>query len=71
MSAIGATWRIGVALAVSVVLFILLSNTLINPVDVKTRTYVAEFTDASGLHPDGDVRIRGVTPPRGIATAIW
>lgn len=53
-------WRIGVALAVSVVLFILLSNTLVNPVDVGTRTYVAEYTDASGLHQDGDVRVRGV-----------
>jgi phospholipid/cholesterol/gamma-HCH transport system substrate-binding protein len=55
-----AMWRIGVAIAVSVVLFILLSNTLVNPVDVDTRTYVAEYTDASGLHPDGDVRVRGV-----------
>ncbi|NIH94493.1 phospholipid/cholesterol/gamma-HCH transport system substrate-binding protein [Mycolicibacterium fluoranthenivorans] len=55
-----AMWRIGVALAVSVVLFILLSNTLVNPVDVGTRTYVAEYTDASGLHQDGDVRVRGV-----------
>ncbi|MDF3339474.1 MlaD family protein [Mycolicibacterium septicum] len=53
-------WRIGVALAVSVLLFILLSNTLVNPVDVQTRTYVAEYTDASGLHQDGDVRVRGV-----------
>lgn len=55
-----AMWRIGVAIAVSVVLFILLSNTIVNPVDVDTRTYIAEYTDASGLHPDGDVRVRGV-----------
>lgn len=55
-----AMWRIGIALAVSIVLFILLSNTLVNPVDVDTRTYVAEYTDASGLHQDGDVRVRGV-----------
>ena len=27
---------------------------------INTRTYTAEFTDASGLHPDGDVRVRGV-----------
>ncbi|MGV0739773.1 MlaD family protein [Mycobacterium syngnathidarum] len=60
MKPAAATWRIGVALVVSVVLFILLSNTLVNPVDVDTRTYVAEYTDASGLHPDGDVRVRGV-----------
>ncbi len=49
-----------VALAVSVVLFILLSNTLVNPVAVGTRSYVANYTDASGLHQDGDVRVRGV-----------
>lgn len=55
-----AIWRLGVALAVSVLLFVLLSNTLLNPVDVDTRTYIAEYTDASGLHPDGDVRVRGV-----------
>jgi phospholipid/cholesterol/gamma-HCH transport system substrate-binding protein len=29
-------------------------------VAINTRTYTAEFTDASGLHPDGDVRVRGV-----------
>jgi phospholipid/cholesterol/gamma-HCH transport system substrate-binding protein len=55
-----AALRISITLAVSAVLFILLSNTLVNPVDVDTRTYLAEYTDASGLHPDGDVRVRGV-----------
>lgn len=55
-----ALWRIGLAVALSAVLFILLSNTLVNPVSVETRSYVAEFTDVSGLHPDGDVRVRGV-----------
>ncbi|MEH3136457.1 MAG: MlaD family protein [Mycolicibacterium neoaurum] len=60
MKPLAATWRIGVALAVSAVLFILLSNTLVNPVHIGTRTYIAEYTDASGLHPDGDVRVRGV-----------
>jgi phospholipid/cholesterol/gamma-HCH transport system substrate-binding protein len=60
MSPRAATWRIGVALAISVFLFILLSNTLTNPVAVDTRSYTAEYTDASGLHLDGDVRVRGV-----------
>lgn len=60
MKPLAATWRIAAALAVSVVLFILLSNTLVNPVHIGTRTYIAEYTDASGLHPDGDVRVRGV-----------
>lgn len=60
MKPLAATWRIGVALALAVVLFVLLANTLTNPVAVDTRTYTADFTDASGLHPDGDVRVRGV-----------
>ena len=60
MSPKAAAWRIGVTLVVSVFLFILLSNTLVNPVAVDTRHYVAEYTDASGLHQDGDVRVRGV-----------
>lgn len=60
MSSRSAAWRIGVTLAVSVVLFILVSNTLVNPVAVSTQTYTADYTDASGLHPDGDVRVRGV-----------
>ncbi|BBY71367.1 MULTISPECIES: MlaD family protein [Mycobacterium avium complex (MAC)] len=60
MKPLAATWRIGVALALAVVLFILLANTLTNPVAVDTRAYTADFTDASGLHPDGDVRVRGV-----------
>jgi len=53
-------WRLGFSIAFTVGLIILLSNTLTNPVAVNTRTYTAEFTDASGLHPDGDVRVRGV-----------
>ena len=60
MKTMAAAWRIALAIAVSVVMFILLSNTLTNPVTVQTHTYTAEFTDASGVHPDGDVRVRGV-----------
>lgn len=60
MKPLAAAWRLGLAIAVAVFLFILLANTLTNPVAVETRTYTAEFTDASGLHPDGDVRVRGV-----------
>lgn len=60
MKTFGSLWRVGVSIAVAVVLFILLSNTLTNPVAVSTRTYTAEYTDVSGLHPDGDVRVRGV-----------
>ena len=60
MKPLAALWRLGLSVAVAVVLFILLSNTLTNPVAINTRSYTAEFTDASGLHPDGDVRVRGV-----------
>jgi phospholipid/cholesterol/gamma-HCH transport system substrate-binding protein len=60
MKPLATLWRLGLSVAVAVVLFILLSNTLTNPVAINTRTYTAEFTDASGLHPDGDVRVRGV-----------
>ncbi len=60
MKPIAALWRVGLSIAIAVVLFVLLSNTLTNPVAIDTRTYTAEFTDASGLHPDGDVRVRGL-----------
>lgn len=60
MKPLAATWRLGLAIALAVVLFVLLANTLTNPVAVQTRTYTADFTDSSGLHPDGDVRVRGV-----------
>jgi phospholipid/cholesterol/gamma-HCH transport system substrate-binding protein len=60
MKITASLWRLGLAVAFTAALIILLSNTLTNPVAVNTRTYTAEFTDASGLHPDGDVRVRGV-----------
>lgn len=55
-----SSWRVGLSIAVAVALFVLLANTLTNPVDIDTRSYSAEFTDVSGLHPGGDVRVRGV-----------
>jgi phospholipid/cholesterol/gamma-HCH transport system substrate-binding protein len=55
-----ALWRLSLAVAISVVLFIVLGNSLTNPMAADTRTYTAEYTDASGVHPDGDVRVRGV-----------
>ena len=65
MKPLALLWRLGLSVAVAVVLFILLSNTLTNPVAINTRTYTAQFTDASGLHPDGDVRVRGVSCRKG------
>ncbi|KUH85966.1 MULTISPECIES: MlaD family protein [unclassified Mycobacterium] len=60
MKPIAALWRLGLAVGVTVVLFILLANVITNPVETDTRMYTAEFTDASGLHMDADVRVRGV-----------
>ncbi len=60
MKLFGLITRVVLAVAVAIVLAILLTNTLTNPVAVQTRSYTADFTDASGLHPDGDVRVRGV-----------
>jgi phospholipid/cholesterol/gamma-HCH transport system substrate-binding protein len=55
-----ALWRLAIAAVVAAVLFILLANVITNPVAVDTRSYTADFTDASGLHMDADVRVRGV-----------
>lgn len=60
MKPIAAAWRLGLSLVMAAALFIVLANTLTNPVAVDTRTYTAAFTDVSGLHRGGDVRVRGV-----------
>ncbi|WP_111512229.1 MlaD family protein [Mycobacterium kyogaense] len=60
MKPIALLWRLGVSAAVAIALYIAVTNVLTNPVTVETRSYTAVFTDASGLHPDGDVRVRGV-----------
>ncbi len=57
---LAALWRLAIAVALAVVLVILVANIITNPVATDTRTYIAEFTDASGLNPDADVRVRGV-----------
>nr|WP_155765561.1 MlaD family protein [Mycobacterium colombiense] len=60
MKPAAAAWRLGVTGVVAIVLLILLANTLTQPVAPEVRSYTAEFTDASGLYPDADVRVRGV-----------
>lgn len=60
MKARAAWWRLAISGVVAVVLFILLVNVITQPVATETRSYTAEFTDASGLHKDADVRVRGV-----------
>ncbi|MGW0039431.1 MlaD family protein [Gordonia sp. NPDC003376] len=53
--------KVGAVGIVTVLLFILVVNAMRNPVDdIETSTYTAEFTDASGLHVNGDVRARGM-----------
>jgi phospholipid/cholesterol/gamma-HCH transport system substrate-binding protein len=60
MKPFGALWRLGVCSAVAILMFILLANVIQQPVAADMRSYTAEFTDASGLHLDADVRVRGV-----------
>jgi phospholipid/cholesterol/gamma-HCH transport system substrate-binding protein len=60
MKPIAALWRLVISGAVAVILFILLANVIQQPVATQLRSYTAEFTDASGLHLDADVRVRGV-----------
>lgn len=55
-----ALWRLAIAAGIAVVLLILVSNAIRQPVAADKRSYTAEFTDASGLHLDADVRVRGV-----------
>ncbi|WP_067856107.1 MlaD family protein [Nocardia shimofusensis] len=52
--------KLGVAVVVAIALFTVVLSAIKNPIDVETRSYTAEFTDASGLHVNGDVRTRGV-----------
>lgn len=53
-------WRFALSAAAALVLFVLLANVMRQPVAAETRSYTADFTDASGLHLDADVRVRGV-----------
>jgi phospholipid/cholesterol/gamma-HCH transport system substrate-binding protein len=57
---VSALWRLGISVAVAIILLVALANIIINPVSMDTRTYIADFTDVSGLHKDGDVRVRGI-----------
>ncbi|MGE2726582.1 MlaD family protein [Mycolicibacterium pulveris] len=60
MTALGALWRLAAGGVVAVLLFILIANVIRQPVAAPELSYTAEFTDASGLHEDADVRVRGV-----------
>jgi len=60
MKPVAALWRLALTGAVATVLIIAVANVITQPVAAPMRSYTAEFTDASGLHPDADVRVRGV-----------
>ncbi|ASL07135.1 Mce family protein [Mycobacterium intracellulare subsp. chimaera] len=60
MRPIAALWRLAISAGVAVILFILVANAIQQPVAAPQRSYIAEFTDASGLHSGADVRVRGV-----------
>jgi len=60
MKSLNVLWRLALSVGVAATLLILLANVITNPVSTDTRMYTADFTDASGLHKDGDVRVRGV-----------
>ncbi|MFC8529925.1 MlaD family protein [Nocardia sp. NPDC057227] len=52
--------KLAVAVVVAIALFAVVLSAIKNPIDVETNTYTAEFTDASGLHENGDIRTKGV-----------
>lgn len=60
MKPVGAFWRLAISVAVAIFLLTLVMNIITQPVANGTHSYTAEFTDASGLYPDADVRVRGV-----------
>lgn len=60
MKPVAALWRLAISAVVAIVLFILVVNAIEQPVGAEQRSYTAEFTDASGLHLQADVRVRGV-----------
>lgn len=51
--------KVAIVAVITVLLFILVVNAMRNPVDAQVIKYRADFTDASGLHENGDVRFRG------------
>ena len=64
MKPVGALWRLVVSGIVAGILLLLIVNAIQQSVTADQRSYTAEFTDASGLHLDADVRVRGVSVGR-------
>ena len=60
MKPISALWRFALVSVVSVLLLVVISNAIRQPVEAPTTVYHAAFTDVSGLADGADVRVRGV-----------
>src|ERR1700753_176245 len=56
----GAAVKLALFVAVSLLLTLIVSNTVTRPLGHSTYTYQAIFADASGLRPGDDVDISGV-----------
>jgi phospholipid/cholesterol/gamma-HCH transport system substrate-binding protein len=56
----GAFFKFAIAAVVSVLLLIVISNVIRQPVVGELRSITADFTDVSGLREGADVRVRGV-----------
>ncbi|RAV18455.1 MCE family protein [Mycolicibacterium sp. GF69] len=55
-----ALWRLVLSAAVAIAVGVVVINVLRQPIAGETRSYAAEFTDASGVQIGTDVRVRGV-----------
>lgn len=55
-----ALWRLALSALAAGVVGVMIINLVRQPVAAETRSYTAEFSDASGLMLDADVRVRGV-----------
>jgi len=55
-----ALWRLALSAILAVALGAVVINVVRQPVAGETRSYAAEFTDASGVQVGTDVRVRGV-----------
>ncbi|MGQ4618587.1 MlaD family protein [Nocardia sp. R7R-8] len=57
---VGPALRLLAAGVVAALLFVLIQNAIKNPTGERPVRYSADFSDASGLRPNADIRIRGV-----------
>lgn len=67
---LGSLSKFAVAVVVSMLLLVVISNVIRQPVAGETRTLSAEFADISGLHEGADVRVRGVRVGKVVGLAL-